>query len=106
MPEGHARDVVRGAKWHHRLALPAATQRGTFVAPLAVQIESIATLQREWFGPILHVVSYRSRDLEQLIDSINAKSSTVHSSGSIGPLPASRGTLRASVRCGRYGRRS
>jgi RHH-type transcriptional regulator, proline utilization regulon repressor / proline dehydrogenase / delta 1-pyrroline-5-carboxylate dehydrogenase len=72
MLEGHAREVVSGAKWHHRLALPGAAQRGTFVAPLAVQIESIADLQREWFGPILHIVSYRSRDLEQLIDAINA----------------------------------
>ena len=71
MLDGHARDVVKSARWHHRLALPAATRQGTFVAPLAVQIDSISTLQREWFGPILHIVSYRSRDLEQLIDAIN-----------------------------------
>jgi len=72
MLEGHAADVVQGAKWQHRLALPAAAKRGTFVAPLAVQIDSITKLQREWFGPVLHLVSYRSRDLESLIDAINA----------------------------------
>jgi RHH-type proline utilization regulon transcriptional repressor/proline dehydrogenase/delta 1-pyrroline-5-carboxylate dehydrogenase len=72
MLEGHAREVVKGARWHHRLALPATAQRGTFVAPLAVQIDSIKRLEREWFGPILHLVTYRARDLEQLIDEINA----------------------------------
>jgi RHH-type transcriptional regulator, proline utilization regulon repressor / proline dehydrogenase / delta 1-pyrroline-5-carboxylate dehydrogenase len=63
---------MQQSTWHHRLKLDEATRRGTFVAPLAVQIESIAALQREWFGPILHIVSYRSRDLEQLVDAINA----------------------------------
>jgi RHH-type proline utilization regulon transcriptional repressor/proline dehydrogenase/delta 1-pyrroline-5-carboxylate dehydrogenase len=71
MLDGHAREVVKNSRWHHQLELPAATRQGTFVAPLAVQIDSISTLQREWFGPILHIVSYRSRDLEQLIDAIN-----------------------------------
>ena len=47
-------------------------QRGTFVAPLAVQIESLAALEREVFGPILHVMTYRARDLERLVDAINA----------------------------------
>jgi RHH-type proline utilization regulon transcriptional repressor/proline dehydrogenase/delta 1-pyrroline-5-carboxylate dehydrogenase len=72
MLDGHAREIVQQAPWHHGLALGEATRRGTFVAPLAVQIESMAVLQREWFGPILHIVSYRSRDLERLVDSINA----------------------------------
>jgi len=42
------------------------------VAPLAVQIDSIGVLEREVFGPILHVLPYRARDLEQLVDAINA----------------------------------
>jgi len=70
--EGHAREVLRNARWHHRLTLDAATSRGTFVAPLAVQIDSLSVLQREWFGPILHVLTYRARDLESLVDAINA----------------------------------
>ncbi len=70
--EGHANDVVAGARWCHKLELGAETAGGTFVAPLAVQIDSISRLTREWFGPILHVVTYKSRDLEHLVDSINA----------------------------------
>jgi RHH-type proline utilization regulon transcriptional repressor/proline dehydrogenase/delta 1-pyrroline-5-carboxylate dehydrogenase len=45
---------------------------GTFVAPLAAEIDSLAVLDREWFGPVMHVVTYRSRDLEALVDAINA----------------------------------
>ena len=70
--EQHAVAIVKGARWAHRVALAPATRRGTFVAPLAVQIDSVGVLEREVFGPILHVLAYRARDLEQLVDAINA----------------------------------
>ncbi len=69
--EQHAQKIVQGARWHHRLDAGPAEARGTFVAPLAVQIESLAALEREVFGPILHVLTYRARDLESLVDAIN-----------------------------------
>jgi len=55
-----------------RLALPASCAQGLFVAPAVVQIDSISSLQREVFGPVLHVLRYRREDLEPLIDAINA----------------------------------
>ena len=70
--ERHARSVVRGSRWQHRCTLGRETANGTFVAPLAVQIEGPGVLEREVFGPILHLVSYRARDLESLVDAINA----------------------------------
>jgi RHH-type proline utilization regulon transcriptional repressor/proline dehydrogenase/delta 1-pyrroline-5-carboxylate dehydrogenase len=70
--EGHARGLVQRSAWHHRLALGEATRAGTFVAPLAAEIESLSVLDREWFGPVMHLVTYRSRDLEALVDAINA----------------------------------
>jgi RHH-type proline utilization regulon transcriptional repressor/proline dehydrogenase/delta 1-pyrroline-5-carboxylate dehydrogenase len=69
--EHHAETISRGAKWLHRCKLDSVTQRGTFVAPLAVQIDSLGVLEREVFGPILHVLPYRARDLEGLVDAIN-----------------------------------
>ena len=69
--ERHATAIVQGAAWHHRCTLGPATRSGTFVAPLAVQIGSLGVLEREVFGPILHVLPYRSRDLESLVDAIN-----------------------------------
>jgi RHH-type proline utilization regulon transcriptional repressor/proline dehydrogenase/delta 1-pyrroline-5-carboxylate dehydrogenase len=45
---------------------------GHYLPPCAFEIDSIKTLQEEVFGPILHVVRYRSRDLDRVIDEINA----------------------------------
>jgi len=46
-------------------------QAGTFIAPVAYEIENLTQLKREVFGPILHVIRYRARDLDQVIDAIN-----------------------------------
>ncbi|MGH8806511.1 MAG: aldehyde dehydrogenase family protein, partial [Noviherbaspirillum sp.] len=56
----------------HQLRLPAATGHGTFVSPTVIEIASLAELQREVFGPVLHVLRYRRDELPQLIDAINA----------------------------------
>ena len=45
---------------------------GHFFAPRVFAIDDISDLEREFFGPILHVVRYRSRELDRVIDSINA----------------------------------
>ncbi len=70
--EGHASQIVQGARWHHRVRLAADHATGTFVAPLAVEIDGIHRLEREVFGPILHVVRYRAEDIDRVIDAINA----------------------------------
>jgi RHH-type proline utilization regulon transcriptional repressor/proline dehydrogenase/delta 1-pyrroline-5-carboxylate dehydrogenase len=70
--EGHAHEVMRNSSWHRRIELGEATRAGTYVAPLAAQIESLSVLDREWFGPVMHVVTYRARDLEAMVDAINA----------------------------------
>jgi RHH-type proline utilization regulon transcriptional repressor/proline dehydrogenase/delta 1-pyrroline-5-carboxylate dehydrogenase len=44
---------------------------GHYMAPCAFEIDSINTLEEEVFGPILHVIRYRSRDLDRIIDEIN-----------------------------------
>ena len=49
-----------------------ATARGTFVMPTLIELDDIAELEREVFGPVLHVVRYRRRDLAAMIERINA----------------------------------
>ncbi|MCD2514233.1 trifunctional transcriptional regulator/proline dehydrogenase/L-glutamate gamma-semialdehyde dehydrogenase [Comamonas endophytica] len=49
-----------------------ALARGTFVLPTLIELDSIAELQREIFGPVLHVVRYRRSNLPQLLEQINA----------------------------------
>ncbi|HEX2794179.1 MAG TPA: bifunctional proline dehydrogenase/L-glutamate gamma-semialdehyde dehydrogenase PutA [Croceicoccus sp.] len=55
-----------------RLALPAETTRGTFVAPTLIEIDRIDRLQREVFGPVLHVVRFARNDLARTVAAINA----------------------------------
>lgn len=55
-----------------QISLPGDTAHGTFVPPTIIEIDSITDLEGEVFGPVLHVVRYRRRDLDQLIDGINA----------------------------------
>ena len=55
-----------------RVVLTEETQAGTFVAPTIVEIDRIADVEREVFGPVLHVLRYRRDDLDGLIDGINA----------------------------------
>ena len=52
---------------------PHETANGTFVAPAAFRIDSIDALEREQFGPVLHVVRWKSKELDQVIDSINGR---------------------------------
>ena len=46
--------------------------QGRFVAPHVFEINNIAQLQREVFGPVLHVVRFRNDELAQLPDVINS----------------------------------
>ncbi|MBI2382687.1 MAG: bifunctional proline dehydrogenase/L-glutamate gamma-semialdehyde dehydrogenase PutA [Gammaproteobacteria bacterium] len=70
--ERHAAAVHKLGKPIERLALAPDCAHGTFVAPLAVEIESLSQLAQENFGPILHLIRYPSRRLEQVVADINA----------------------------------
>ncbi|WP_294194531.1 trifunctional transcriptional regulator/proline dehydrogenase/L-glutamate gamma-semialdehyde dehydrogenase [uncultured Sphingomonas sp.] len=55
-----------------QVALSGDTAHGTFVPPTIVELRDIAELEREVFGPVLHVVRFRRVELDRLIDRINA----------------------------------
>lgn len=55
-----------------QIALAGETGQGTFVPPTIIELDSIADLEREVFGPVLHVIRYRRRDLDRVIDAVNA----------------------------------
>ena len=46
--------------------------RGFFVAPTLIEIDGVADLGREVFGPVLHVLRYRREALPGLLDALNA----------------------------------
>ena len=49
-----------------------ACARGFFVAPTLIEIDSVADLGREVFGPVLHVLRFKREALPALIDALNA----------------------------------
>jgi RHH-type proline utilization regulon transcriptional repressor/proline dehydrogenase/delta 1-pyrroline-5-carboxylate dehydrogenase len=70
MLETHAAQITRGASWSHRARPPSGT-KGRFFAPLAVQIDSLDRMQREVFGPVVHLLPYRARDLDSVVAAVN-----------------------------------
>ena len=54
------------------LPLPRACAHGTYVAPAIYAIPSLKLLQREVFGPILHVVNFAGDQLAEVCEAINA----------------------------------
>jgi RHH-type proline utilization regulon transcriptional repressor/proline dehydrogenase/delta 1-pyrroline-5-carboxylate dehydrogenase len=69
--KAHEERITREGRLIHRCQLGAGTENGTFFAPLAVEIDGLAQLPTEVFGPVLHVIRYRARDLDAVIDQIN-----------------------------------
>ncbi len=63
---------IRTRRVLHQCRLDARHERGLFVAPTVVELARVEDLEREVFGPVLHVVRYRADRLGELVDSINA----------------------------------
>jgi RHH-type transcriptional regulator, proline utilization regulon repressor / proline dehydrogenase / delta 1-pyrroline-5-carboxylate dehydrogenase len=55
----------------HQVALPKETH-GTFVPPTLIEIDAVADLPGEVFGPVLHVLRYRREDMEAVVRAVNA----------------------------------
>jgi RHH-type proline utilization regulon transcriptional repressor/proline dehydrogenase/delta 1-pyrroline-5-carboxylate dehydrogenase len=49
----------------------AANLDGHYFAPCAYEINSLNDLEREVFGPILHIIRYSGRELDKVIEQIN-----------------------------------
>ncbi len=54
----------------HSVSVP---PTGNFVPPTIIRLASIDALSAEWFGPLLHVVTWRAGELEATVAAINAK---------------------------------
>lgn len=50
-----------------------APKEGRFVAPHVFKAKGIEEMEREIFGPVLHVASYKADDIDKVISAVNAK---------------------------------
>ena len=72
MLEAHAERMNGVGKLLCQADMPKDLVAGHFFAPCAYEIGDIAILEREVFGPILHVVRFDADALDDVIDAINA----------------------------------
>jgi RHH-type proline utilization regulon transcriptional repressor/proline dehydrogenase/delta 1-pyrroline-5-carboxylate dehydrogenase len=54
------------------LRLPENCRTGTYVTPAAYEIERMGILDKEVFGPILHVVRFGRGHIDKVVDAVNA----------------------------------
>ena len=72
--ESHMRTMQQRGSKVHRISANALNTlpTGTYVQPTLIEIDSIAQLEREVFGPVLHIVRYARSDLTSLLQAIHA----------------------------------
>jgi RHH-type proline utilization regulon transcriptional repressor/proline dehydrogenase/delta 1-pyrroline-5-carboxylate dehydrogenase len=70
--DDHLKWLDKNAKRLCRLELPDEAKHGCFVTPAMYEIRSLSQLNRENFGPILHVVRFEAERLGEVIEQINA----------------------------------
>ena len=71
--EAHvAKLKAAGRRVHRIFSTHSQVPSGTYVVPTLIEIDSMQDLQREVFGPVLHVLRYRRKELPALLAQINA----------------------------------
>ena len=70
--DDHLLWLDKNARKLGQLALHTGAEHGSFVAPSMYEISSLSQLNRENFGPILHVVRFSGEKLGEVVDAINA----------------------------------
>jgi RHH-type transcriptional regulator, proline utilization regulon repressor / proline dehydrogenase / delta 1-pyrroline-5-carboxylate dehydrogenase len=68
----HKTKMLRSARRLCDLAMPEDCREGTYVTPAIFEIGALGELEKEVFGPILHVVRYQQGHLDKVCDAINA----------------------------------
>ncbi|NNE86312.1 MAG: bifunctional proline dehydrogenase/L-glutamate gamma-semialdehyde dehydrogenase PutA [Alphaproteobacteria bacterium] len=67
----HAEKMAGLSKSLVDLPVPPACGHGSFFGPKAYEIDSLDVLEREIFGPIIHVIRYQAEHLDAVIDAVN-----------------------------------
>jgi RHH-type proline utilization regulon transcriptional repressor/proline dehydrogenase/delta 1-pyrroline-5-carboxylate dehydrogenase len=67
----HRSAMLRRGRLLYECALPESAGRGSYFAPIAVELSDISMLKSEVFGPFLHVVRYPAADFRGVLEAIN-----------------------------------
>src|SRR3546814_7118675 len=87
-------------------------EEGLFVPPTLIRIDAIEELRQEWFGPLLHVTTWKGGDLAETVRRVNASgfgltmglhsriaraAETVEETGTVGNIFVKRSMIGAIV---------
>lgn len=67
----HIKEMKKHVLAIHKSSTDKPLEKGSFFVPHIIRIKGIADVKKENFGPILHVVPYKSSELENIINDIN-----------------------------------
>jgi len=70
--QGHLDELRAKGRLLAEVELPETAARGHFIKPSMYEIKGLKELDREHFGPILHVIRWKSGELDKVIEAINA----------------------------------
>jgi RHH-type transcriptional regulator, proline utilization regulon repressor / proline dehydrogenase / delta 1-pyrroline-5-carboxylate dehydrogenase len=71
MLQSHIKKMNQSAQVLYQCELPKKLN-GTYVPPTLIEIKSLSELSREVFGPVLHVIRFSAKELNRVIEDINA----------------------------------
>ncbi len=71
MLQAHIDEMHLKAKLIAQMPLFSESNAGSFIAPIAFELPELSVLTKEIFGPVLHIVRFERKNLDQVVDQIN-----------------------------------
>ena len=68
----HEAVMKERGKLLHQCPLPKDTENGTFFPPTLYEISDISVLEKEVFGPVVHIVRFKAKDIDNVVEHINS----------------------------------
>jgi RHH-type proline utilization regulon transcriptional repressor/proline dehydrogenase/delta 1-pyrroline-5-carboxylate dehydrogenase len=68
----HVDAMRRRAKLLYQLPLDKNLRNGSFFPPTLLELADLVQLEQEVFGPVLHLIRFRSSELDRVIEAVNA----------------------------------
>lgn len=69
--KNHVENMKKRFEIIYQCPLDESLESGYFMPPTAIAINHISALEKEVFGPVLHVIQFKRKDLNQVIEQIN-----------------------------------
>lgn len=69
--KNHVCDFIKKYELIYQCQLMNECDNGFFMPPTALAIDNISSLDKEIFGPVLHVIKYKRKALDEVIEQIN-----------------------------------